>query len=124
MINSQGEKTMRRKWWLPIVAGVACGMISVQSPAQAFDFCKKRTSSTTYYEPVVTACSPCSAPGPQTLVPVTVTTRKVGLFGLRKRTTVSYGCPVQVAPAAPVIVAPLQPAPNPPAPCNSAYPPG
>jgi hypothetical protein len=91
--------------WIAATVGALAVLIGTASPGQAFFCCKKKcsTTSTTYYEPVPTsACSPCAPPA---LVPVTVTTTRYGLFGLRSYSTISYGSPV-------------------PAPTVSNYPPG
>jgi hypothetical protein len=84
---------LRRFRWPIVLAGVALGLTAALPQAQAWH--KKKCDAVTYYEP---ACSPC---GPQVMVPVTVTTRKCGLFHCRKVTTVTYGAPVPLAAPAP-----------------------
>jgi hypothetical protein len=88
-------------------AAALLGLIGLARPAAA-DWCSQ---SRTYYQPVTVAASPscntcCAPPATSALVPVTVTTTRYGLFGLRHRTTVSYGAPVPVAAPAPVLAAP------------------
>jgi recombinational DNA repair protein (RecF pathway) len=83
--------------WIAATAGALAVLLGTASTSQAFFCCKKcgSSTSTTYYEPVApTACSPCAPPA---VVPVTVTTTRYGLFGLRTQTTVNYGAPVPVA---------------------------
>src|SRR6476659_4958101 len=93
--------------WLAVCTGLVLGLAVLTPPAWACGCC--RTRSVTYYQPAPgVSCSPCQ---PAPLVPVTVTTTRCGLFGLRTRTTVTYGSPI---PAAPVVA---------PAPVISGYPP-
>ncbi len=100
--------------WLAVSTGIVLGLIIWTPSARAFGWCCK-SRSVTYYQPApVVACSPCQSAA---VVPVTVTTTRCGLFGLQRRTTVTYGSPVPVT--APVVT----PAPTP-APVLSAYPPG
>ncbi len=106
--------------WLVLPVGSLLGLAAVAGSASAWPHCCK---STTYYQPAVVAACPttcCAPPVASAVVPVTVTTRRYGLFGLRQRTTVSYGAPVPVVAPAPVLAAPA-PIIAPPA---SAYLPG
>ncbi len=86
------------------------GLAQSADSAQACFPCHEKTTTTTYYQPVVTAYSPCGpVVQPTSVVPVTVTTTRKGLFGLRKKTTVTYGTPLPIAvvtPPPPVILKP------------------
>ena len=87
--------------WLVLPVGSLLGLAAVAGSASAWPHCCK---STTYYQPAVVAACPttcCAPPVASAVVPVTVTTRRYGLFGLRQRTTVSYGAPVPVVAPAP-----------------------
>ncbi len=106
--------------WLAVCTVALLGLAILTPPTWAFGCCCPRTTTVTYYQPApVTACSPCQPPR---LVPVTVTTTRCGLFGLRTRTVVSYGTPIPAAPfAAPApVFSAYPPAPSP---VISAYPP-
>lgn len=116
--------------WIVLSAGVLVGLSGAAGTASACHRCK----SVTYYQPVTNCCAPpttcCAPPAPSAVVPVTVTTTRCGLFGLRTRTTVSYGAPVAASgyapPPPPVFTPPvpnLAPPPPVPVPATSAYPP-
>ncbi len=112
--------------WIVLSAGVLVGLAGTAGNVSACHKCR----SVTYYAPVATSCCPpttCCAPPAPTLVPVTVTTTRCGLFGLHKRTTVTYGAPIPAPAPAPVLAAPPPPAPvfapPPPVPATSGYPP-
>jgi hypothetical protein len=93
--------------WIVLSAGALVGLAVVAGSASACHPCQ--TTSTYYQTVTVAAYGPttCCSPATTTaVVPVTVTTTRCGLFGLRRRTTVSYGAPVPVVNPGPVVAPP------------------